>query len=409
MDKQSINHDLMSLVIHAETLVPNWDNSQVTSPSWVRQHAVKLRSLHPAGPLDSEGKRRHYHVTGHVTGNTTPAQIVSNSRLTIRDVATRAGVSHQTVSRVINQSERVGSETRRRVEAAIAELGYRPNAVARDMALGRTHTFACMAPNLTDYTFANIIEGATTEAQLHGYYLISACAPNDEAFSDLVDQLIATRRAEGMIVINPYADGRHSRVPTDVPAVFVGARPREEAIGSIALDDEKGGMVATQHLIQLGHKAIVHITGPLSEDCAQDRRTGYLRALQGAGLASEPRLIREGDWSATAGYEAVGAWIRERVPFTALFAQNDLMAIGAIRALREAGRPVPQHVSVVGFDDIPLASYFDPALTTMRQDTFAIGQEAARRLLQAVEQPGSDVEHLRLPVELIVRQTTSRP
>ena len=335
-------------------------------------------------------------------------KVVSNPRLTIRDVATRAGVSHQTVSRVINQSERVGAETRRRVETAIAELRYRPNAVARDMALGRTHIFACMAPNLTDYTFANIIEGATTEAQLHGYYLISACAPNDEAFTRLVDQLIATRRAEGMIVINPYADGRHSRMPANVPAVFVGARPREEAVGSIALDDVNGGMIATQHLIELGHKAIAHLTGPLSEDCAQDRRTGYLRALQDAGLPSDPTLIQQGDWSATAGYEAIRAWARHGITFTALFAQNDLMAIGAMRALREAGRPVPQHVSVVGFDDIPLASYFDPALTTMRQDTFAIGQEAARRLVQAVEQPGSDVEHLRLPVELIVRQTTSR-
>ncbi len=327
---------------------------------------------------------------------------------TIRDVAALAGVSHQTVSRVINGNERVSPETRQKVEDAIAHLGYQPNALARGMALGRPHTFACLSPNLTDYTFASIMEGATTEAQRLGYYVISASAPDDESFAQWMDQLIASRRAEGIIVLNPYADGRRSLIPPEVPAVFVGARPRAEAIGSIGLDDEAAGHTATQHLIDLGHRAIAHLTGPLAEDCAQDRRAGYLRGLQEAGIARPDALIRNGDWSATAGFDAVREWSKQGVDYTAIFAQNDLMAIGAIRALREAHRKVPQEVSVVGFDDIPLASYFDPALTTMRQNTFAIGQEAARKLVQAVEHPGSEVEHLRLAAELVVRQTTMR-
>jgi len=327
---------------------------------------------------------------------------------TIRDVAAWAHVSHQTVSRVINGVEGVTPETRRKVEAAIAHLGYRPNAVAQSMARGRPRTFACLSPNLTDFTFASIIQGATTEAQRYGYYLISVSAPNDETFAQWMDQLIASRRAEGIIVLNPYADGRRSLIPPSVPAIFVGARPRAEAIGSIAVDDEAAGHAATRHLIELGHRAIAHLTGPMAEDCAQDRRAGYLRALHEDGITPQDTLVREGDWSATAGFEAVREWARQGAHYTAVFAQNDLMAIGAMRALREQGQQVPQHVSVIGFDDIPLASYVDPALTTMRQNTFAIGQEAARGLIQAVEHPDSKVEHLRLPVDLVVRQSTAR-
>jgi len=329
-----------------------------------------------------------------------------HSGVTIRDVASHAGVSHQTVSRVINGSERVRAETRQRVQAAIQALGYRPNASARFLATGRPLTFACLAPDLTDYTFASIIEGATTEARQHGYFMISASAPDDATFSDLLEQLIASRRAEGLIVINPYADGRHARVPQDVPAVFVGARPRQSTIDSVALDNEAVGRMATQHLLDLGHRRIAHITGPLEEDCSQDRQAGYEQALNACGLNIDPQLVLEGDWSATSGYEAVCQWLEDHVDFSAIFAQNDRMAVGAIRALREAGIRVPEDVSVIGCDDMPLASYFDPPLTTMRQDMLGIGRQAVRLLITAVENPGSERQHLRLPVELIIRRST---
>jgi len=334
---------------------------------------------------------------------------VSNRpRITIRNVAARAGVSHQTVSRVINNNERVSRETRMKVETAISELGYHPNAIARDMALDHPHAFACLSPNLTDFTLASIIEGAAAEALQYGYYLISASAPDDKTFSSLIDQLISTRRTAGLIVLNPYADGRHASIPDNVPAVFVGARPREEAIDSVALDDEAAGRSATQYLIDLGHRRIAHLTGPLEEDCSQDRQTGYQLALQAAGLQVDPALIIEGDWSATAGYNAVRQWTKDHVPFTALFAQDDRMAVGAMRALREAGKRVPEDISVIGFDDMPLASYFDPPLTTMHQDMFGIGREAARLLVQAVKGPHTQPRHLKLPAELVVRQSTSR-
>jgi len=331
---------------------------------------------------------------------------MAQSRATIRDVAALAGVSHQTVSRVINDGVRVRPVTRQRVEAAIAELDFRPNAIARFMATGSTRTFTCLAPNLTDYTFACIIEGAEHAARRAGYYLLSASAADEDAFATLVDQLVASQRTEGLLVINPYADGRHHQLPDDVPTVFVGARPREEAVDSVALDDEGAARIATEHLLSLEHRRIATICGPMSEDCSQDRLAGYQAALAAAGLAVDSDLIVEGDWSATSGHEAYQRLVRLPEPPTAVFAQNDRMAIGVLRAAREAGLRVPDELAVIGVDDMPLASYFDPPLTTMRQDLVEIGCQAAHLLIRAVENPGAERQHLRLPAELIVREST---
>jgi DNA-binding LacI/PurR family transcriptional regulator len=331
---------------------------------------------------------------------------MAQSRATLRDVAVLAGVSHQTVSRVVNSDERVRPVTRQRVEAAIAELDFRPNAIARFMATGSTRTFTCLAPNLTDYTFARIIEGAEHEARRAGYYLLSASAADEDAFATLVDQLVDSQRTEGLLVINPYADGRHHHLPDDVPTVFVGARPREEAVDSVALDDEGAARIATEHLLSLGHRRIATICGPMSEDCSQDRLAGYQAALAAAGLTIDSDLIVEGDWSATSGHEAFQRLVRLPEPPTAIFAQNDRMAIGVLRAAREAGLHVPDDLAVIGVDDMPLASYFDPPLTTMRQDLVEIGCQAAHLLIRAVENPGAERQHLRLPAELIVREST---
>ena len=329
------------------------------------------------------------------------------THVTIRDVASRAGVSHQTVSRVINQNERVSPETREKVMAAIDELGYSPNAIARYMAKGNTRTFACISPNLTDYTFASIIEGAETEARQDNYFLISSSATDASTFQCLVEQLVSSRRTEGLMVINPYADQRYQHLPHNVPTVFIGARPSSEAVDSVSLDDRGAAALAVQHLLELGHRRIALISGPAVEDCTQDRLAAYLAAISACGVVPDASLIVEGDWSATSGFEAIGKLCSDGNPFTALFAMNDRMAIGAIRALRERGARVPQDISVIGFDDLPLASYFDPPLTTMRQDMFGIGREAARLLIRAVEQPDLPRHQLRIPAELVVRGSTA--
>ncbi len=333
---------------------------------------------------------------------------MSSSRPTIRDVARLAGVSHQTVSRVINRSNDVTPDTRERVEAAILELGYRPSAIARSMARGETHTLACISPNLTDYTFASIIEGAEQEARSQGYFLLSSSARDAAGFAELVDELVGHRRVDGLLVINPYADERHQLIPPDFPLVFVGAHSRGGPIPSVSLDDEGAAYAATRHLLERGHRRIALITGPMVEDCSVDRRAGFTKAMETAGIPVDENLVYEGDWSASSGREALLKMSQQNRLPEAVFAQNDRMALGVLRAARELGLRIPEELAVIGVDDMPLASYFDPPLTTMRQDMPHIGREAARVLLQRIQNPRAALLQVKLPAELVVRQSTCK-
>ncbi len=328
------------------------------------------------------------------------------SRVTIRDVAAQAGVSHQTVSRVLNGSRHVLPKTRERVLAAIAELGYRPNAIARSLAAGESRLFGCIAQNLTDYTFACIIEGAERYARDYGYYLLSASAEDEQSFKQLVEQLVRSGRVDGLIVTQPYLDRRYKYLPTEVPVVLVGARARDAAFCSVMVDNVAGARLAVEHLLSLGHRRIATMTGPKVEDCVLERTRSYRDTLQRAGIELDARYVAEGDWSASSGYAIMRRWLDQGLPFTALFAQNDRMAIGALRALRESGIRVPDQISVVGFDDIPFAAYLDPPLTTVQQDLHALGREAARLLLGARQEEQVCSQHILVPPQLVVRQST---
>ncbi|HRE26856.1 MAG TPA: LacI family DNA-binding transcriptional regulator [Anaerolineales bacterium] len=339
-------------------------------------------------------------MTGH-----TSRQGASKGRATIRDVAARAGVSRQTVSRVINAEGYVAPETREQVELAIAELGFRPNVNARSMALGRSQLIACIAPNLTDFTFASIIDAAEIEARTQGYGVVSASAETRADFVDLLDRLVAQRRVDGVLVINPL-DGRESELAADTRALLIGARSLDGSRAAITLDEEAAGRLAIRHLLSLGHRVIGMIQGPTDEDCVQVRSFGALAELNEAGIVLPADGLVTGDWSATSGYTGALALL-ERIPgLTAIFAQNDRMAIGALHALREAGRRVPDDVSIIGFDDIPLASYFDPALSTIQQDFAVMGRRAAHRLIAAFDTGRLEPTLERIPATLIVRQST---
>lgn len=333
---------------------------------------------------------------------------VERNRVTIRDVAKYAGVSHQTVSRVINGREQVTSDTRQTVENAIQFLGYRPNASARSLAAGKTNTIACISPNLVDYTFAAIIEGAELTARQHGYFLLAASAPSEVEFSALIEQLYESRRIDGLLVINPYIDHRTDFLPEKFPTIFIGDVSNRPEVGWVALDDENAGYQATHHLVELGHRNILCILGQEYEACTQDRKQGYMTALKQAGVSVRPEWILAGDWTATSAYQGILQALKEGVTFTAIFAQNDRMAIGAIRALRDVGIRVPDQVSVIGVDDMPLASYFDPSLTTISQDMNTIGQEAARLLIERITQPESQQSYRRFPVKLENRKSTAQ-
>ena len=334
---------------------------------------------------------------------------MSRTRVTIRDVAAQAGVSHQTVSRVINGNGRVRAQTRAMVQAVIAELGYQPSAVAQSMARGRTGIVACIAPNLTDYTFASIISGAQAAAREAGYFLLSATAPDAEGFAELVDQLLGSGRAEGLMVIDPYVDELAQGIPASFPLVFAGggAHAAHPLAHAVVLDDEQAALEATRHLLALRHKRVACVTGPLTEKCTQMRTRGFEQALSTAMLSSHPNWLVEGDWSAESGYKAFASLFRGKEMPTAVFAQNDQMAVGLLRAARDHGFKLPQDLSVIGIDNIPLAAYFSPALTTMHQDFTAIGYEAIQLLMKAVEQPDAPHQHLKLPAHLIQRRSTA--
>ena len=272
--------------------------------------------------------------------------------------------------------------------------------------VGHRHWPAC-APDLTDYTFASVIGGAEAAVRPRGYFLMSTSAPDPETFASLVSELAGSWHIEGIMVINPFADDRHLYLPTDIPTVLVGARPRAGIADSVALDDVEAGRMATQHLVRLGHRRIATITGPLVEDCAQDRLAGYEHLMKLESLDLDPVLVLEGDWSANSGYQALLQIVEDDVQPTAIFVQNDQMAVGVLHAARDVGFRVPEQLSVIGVDDIPLASHFEPPLTTVHQDFAEIGRQAARLLIRAMDDLQAVPEHVRLMPRLVLRKSTA--
>ena len=333
---------------------------------------------------------------------------MARSQVTIRNVANLAGVSHQTVSRVINNSERVSPSTRQRVENAIKELDYRPNAIARSMAKGYTHTLGCISPNLTNYIFSSMIECAQIEARNQNFFLLTGCASSADDVPPLLDEML-NRRVDGLLVLNPRDDTRYLHllplIEEGMPVVYLKNSPKEELVSSVCADDEGGGYQATQYLLELGHTNIAIITGPENEECTQDRLKGYRQALSEADINEEKTLIIKGDWSADSGEKAIQQLLTSKTPFTAVFAQNDRMAVGSIRALRDAGLRVPQDVSVIGYDDIPLASFFDPPLTTIRQPMDEFGRHGAQLLIEAIKNKKYIPKQVRLNTQIVKRNS----
>ena len=335
-----------------------------------------------------------------------------DSKPTIKDVASEAGVSRQTVSRVINDKPGVSPDTRARVQAVVDELGYQPHAVARSLVTGRTLTLGCISPNLVDYTFACIIEGAQAEAKQQGYLTLIGSAPTVDDVDQLLEEMLR-RQVDGLLVLNPHMDGRHRFFPPlaekGMAVTYLKNTLKGDKISSVSCDNRQGGYQATRHLIDLGHQVVATIIGPDNEECTHDRLFGYHRALSEASVTSDPGLVVSGDWSATSGFRAAERLLTTQPPPSAIFAQNDRMAVGAIRALREAGLNVPEDVSVIGFDDIPLASYFDPPLTTVRQPMQECGRRAARLLIETVLNPDRAPEQILTESRLIERRSCAAP
>jgi len=320
------------------------------------------------------------------------------------DVAARAGVSHQTVSRVVNGFGGIRPETRDRVLAAIAELGYRQNVAARALATSRSRAIGVLAPAVTDYGPTSTVQGIEVAARAAGYYSLVTTAADDRdsivsGLGFLLDQAI-----EALVVIAPQQRVLEALRELDIRLPIATLQAIELGSGTaVSVDQKAGAGLVMAHLLELGHRRIQHLAGPLEFLEAAARRTAYADVLTAAGLTA-PEVI-EGDWTAESGYRAASRLAPET---TAVFSGNDQMALGLVHGLVDLGRRVPGDVSVVGFDDVPESRFYLPALTTVRQDFGRIGRVAVESLIRQIE--GGAAEHIPpLDAELIVRDSTAPP
>ncbi len=303
---------------------------------------------------------------------------------TIRDVARRARVSHQTVSRVINGQENVTAATRERVLDAIRELEYVPSAVARSLSSNRTHTLGMVTTDVSDHFFSEAVAGAEAEARKRGYFLIiGSIEEGSEDDERTYLRLMLERRVEGLIVAMPRLRLAEDDLLADavarIPTVLVASDIELAGADHVDIDNRRGGQEATAYLAAQKHRIIATITGPLDWPSARARLDGYRDALRDAGISADRALVEPCvDWGLDSGRRAADRLLESAPKLTAIFAQSDLLALGAIAALRARGMRVPEDVSVVGFDDIPVSSAFDPPLTTVRQPMREVGELAAR-------------------------------
>lgn len=324
-------------------------------------------------------------------------------RPVMADVAKLAGVSHQTVSRVINGSTNIRPSTRERVERAIAHLDYRPNTAARALVTRRSKIIGIIGSNTALHGPASIQFSIQDAARAAGYFtsLVTVGAVTHDELRGALDYL-SRQSVEAIIMIVTQQDALAvvRSEATTIPLIVVEGELSGRGL-SVGVDQTAGARLATQHLVDLGHRDIIHVSGPLTWTEARARRAGYVEVMRAAGLPVRADL--EGDWTPARGY-AIGRELVTRNDFSAVFIANDQMAIGILHAFAQAGISVPGDVSLVGFDDVPEAAYLNPALTTVRQDFHAVGQRAIE-LLTAVIDGVSSATPLLAP-ELIVRDST---
>ena len=325
-------------------------------------------------------------------------------RVSMADVAAVAGVSGQTVSRVVNDSPRVDPATRARVESAMAQLGYRPHRAARALRTGRTQTLGLLVSTRATVGNSRMLQAVADTAATRGYALtvvtLGAHPDVSSAFERLSDQGV-----DGVMVLNEAtAAARDAPAPAGLRVVVVDTLPEPEGerrFGIVQSDHAGGARAATEHLLSLGHRTVHHLGGPSASFAASERERGWREALAAAD-APQPPVVR-GDWTAASGHAAAPGLLGDAA--TAVFAANDQLALGAIRAFADAGREVPGDVSVVGFDDIADAADYRPPLTTVRQHFDGLGELAVAALVAAIEDGVAGFELV--PTTLQVRESTA--
>lgn len=329
---------------------------------------------------------------------------------TIKHVAARAGVSFTTVSHVLNGTRRVSESARQRVEQAIAEMGYSPSAVARSLKTSETFVLGVLVPNITNPFFAELTRGIEDFCRQTDYSVFLCNSDDDPERQGRYLQTLLERRVDGLLLAAAAGEAEAlarrleaARVPTvvvdrDVPGLTA---------DMVRVDHQGGARLAVRHLLSLGHRAIACLSGPSQFAVSRARVAGWREAMAEAGIKVKARWLLEGDFSAPVGHELTRSLLAQG-EVSAIFASNDLLAIGALRAAAEQGVAVPDVLSVIGFDGIDLGGYVHPGLTTVGHPIRTLGETAAGVLIERIAQRGADKREVVLPAALIERGSTGR-
>lgn len=337
-------------------------------------------------------------------------------RVTIKDIAKRTGLSVSTVSLVLNhKSERISEETIQKVMQAAQEMNYHPNRLAVGLITKRTQTLGLIIPDIANAFFAEIAKGAETECQKQGYSLI-LCNTNDHPEKDIdyVNVLI-DKGVDGILFTMAVSSQVHKDVQcfniakqTEKPMILVdrtvAAENKEAELPFVNADNELGGYMATKHLLEMGHRKIGFISGPMGEQSSQNRLFGYIRALQEADVTFDPMLTKVGDYHMETGYRLSADLIRRGV--TAIFAGNDMMAYGVYRQAKDQNLSIPGDLAVLGFDDLEFSQMMEVPLSSIKQPTYQIGACAVQKIIKWIEHPEQKPESVCFKPVLMVREST---
>jgi LacI family transcriptional regulator len=339
-----------------------------------------------------------------------PADATPNEPVTMKHIARHAGVSIGSVSHVINGSANVGEDLRRRVLDAIRDLGYQPSELARGLRRNQTSIVGMIVPDITNPFFTAVVRGAEDIAYQNSYRLMLCNTDNDSAKEVAYWQELRSYRPAGLILI-PSVDSQLDRVKDyrGLPVVCLDRLPAGWEGDSITSDNVNGALVATNHLLRLGHRMIGIITGSLRLPNAAERLEGFRAAMRKAKIEIEPGYVQEGRFDRLSGYEKMRVLLQLQPRPTAVFASNDMTALGALEALREAGLRCPEDISLVGFDDLEFSAFVQPALTTVSQPGYQMGAKGATLLMKRLQGAVDPPQRVVLPTELRQRHSTASP
>lgn len=326
---------------------------------------------------------------------------------TIRDVAELAGVHPSTVSRVINNDSRISEKTKNKVLLIIKKLEYTPNAIARGLKIKRTYTLGMLIPDITNPFFAEIARGVEDAANANGFNII-LCNTDDKLKKERIYlEILKGKRVDGLILGTAHIKDKSiiELEKKKFPYILLSRNIEGLDKNCVIVDDVAGGIMVTEYLIKLGHRRIAHITGPPTVRAANNRLEGYKFALEKHQIEYHEELVKEGDFRIKGGYQVMKRFLKLAEPPTAIFAANDLLALGAMQAIQREKYHIPEDFCIIGFDDIRLASFVYPPLTTIRQPMLEMGALAVKMLLKIIEEGEFNQRKIVLKSKLIIRES----